>query len=330
MGNHPIVVRGALPAALAFLLTLAGGMALPSTAFAAPPPNGLTELSPTPPNVTRAVPPNIMVTFDDSGSMASNFMGDDRPFDNGSWSGPWRCAGVIDPRVTDTANIRSRAMNGVYYNPNVVYVPPVKADGSSFPQADATLQSVALDGIALNRPYGPVAVGTTGFRNNPNSAAGSNDSNLTNLMGIKPASGTDRRWTCGNGSSPMDPTKTDPDGGAYPNGGPYYYRYKTSAPAITVDAFGNPDSVGRGRLYTVANWEAVTVRNTTVTIDGQSVNQWQNFANWYAYYRTRSLMTRTALSRVFGKLGQRWQFQITHPSNHHQLAGCERLQCERH
>ena len=302
MGNHPIVVRGALPAALAFLLTLVGGVTVPSSAFAATPPNGLTELSPTPPNVTRAVPPNIMVTFDDSGSMASNYMGDNRPFDGGSWGGPWRCAGVIDPRVTDATNVLSRAMNGVYYNPNVAYSPPVKADGTSFPQADATLQNVPLDGIALNRPYLPIAAGTTSFRNNPNSAANADDSGLTDLTGT-PAKKTDNRWKCGFGSSPMDATKTGPDGDAYPNGGPYYYRYMSTAPAITVDAFGNPDTAGRSNLYNAANWEAVAVANTIVTIDGHSVNQWQNFANWYAYYRTRNLMTKTALSRVFGALG---------------------------
>lgn len=367
MRSHPIIIRGVLPSALALLLTLAGGASAPSPAFAATLPNGLTELSPTPPNVTRAVPPNIVVTFDNSGSMASNFMGDNRPFDNGSWSGPWRCAGTIDPRVTDTANVLSRAMNGVYYNPNVVYSPPVKADGTSFPQADATLQNVPLDGIALNRPFGKIAAGTTGFRNNPNSAGGANDSGLTNLTGTVttvtgPDTGwywngsgsstnynnwvygtypsgsgwystnsknkqpskssetingpyptvtktTDNRWTCGQGTSPMDGVTVGPDGATYPNGGPYYYRYKSTAPAIAVDGFGNPtgptgtSGTGLNNLYKSANWEAVAVPNTTATIGGQSVNQWQNFANWYAYYRTRNLMTRTALSRVFGALG---------------------------
>lgn len=303
MGSQPILDRGILPAALAFALTLAGGLSVPSASFAATPPNGLTELSPTPPNVTRAVPPNIMVTFDDSGSMASNFMGDDRPFDNGSWNGPWRCAGVIDPRVADATNVLSRAMNGVYYNPNVVYTPPVKADGTSLPQADATLQSVPLDGIALNRPFQPVTPGSTAFRDNPNSSGSSTDSGLTDLTGTNPQNRRDRRWRCGYSNSPMDPSKTGPDGVAYPNGGPYYYRYKSSAPTITVDAFGNPDAAGQANLYSTGNWEAVAVPNTVVTIDEQSVNQWQNFANWYAYYRTRSLMTRTALSRVFGQLG---------------------------
>src|SRR6185312_10977162 len=324
--------------------------------------SSIVELSPTPPNVTQAVPPNIVVTFDDSGSMANNYMGDNRPFDNGTWSGPWRCAGLIDPRVTTAGNILSKAMNGVYYNPNVVYTPPVKADGTIFPNADATLAAVPLDAIGINRPYNPVTADTSaGYNNNPN---GSTDpTGLTIMNGVinytpktgyyysgtgawdtsknpsnwvstgswvygqyplggsgwyattnnksayangaypAPTAGTDRRWKCGYGSSPMDGLTTGPDGTTYPNGGPYYYRYKSTAPTITVNTYGDPDAAGLANLYTASNWEAVAVSNTTVTINGQSVNQWQNFANRDAYSRTRNLMTRTALSRVFGSLG---------------------------
>ena len=381
-------------------VVVAGSAFLPASAATVATSN-IVELSPTPPNVTQAVPPNIVVTFDDSGSMANNYMGDSRPFDGGSWGGPWRCAGVIDPRITASSDVRSKAMNGVYYNPNVVYTPPLKSDGTAFPNADSSLQAVPLDAIGINRPYQPVTAGSVAYRNNPN---GSTDpTGLTDLTGtatltfpstttsyvtfgttcaanadagtcntsnsgtsggnyvyyIRNADGStgsgngtvyygvnlrtrnsnqsgyskvtgdstsstkqyatwtvtvtdtsngpsvsnDNRWKCGYGSSPMDGYSTDADGNTYPNGGPYYYRYKTTAPTITVDAYGNPDSTGRTNLFTASNWEAVSVPDTTATINGTSVNQWQNFANWYAYYRTRNLMTRTALSRVFGNLG---------------------------
>lgn len=377
---------------------LAGAPAATSTAA----PEGATELSPTPPNDTQAVPPNILVTFDDSGSMAFNYMGDNRPYDNGSWSGPWRCAGVIDPSSTDGTNIRSKPMNGVYYNPNVIYAPPVKADGSTFPNADKTLQLVPQDGIGVNRPYNTKTLDSTaGYHNNPNltvdttratdltgtlyypkvtynyvsfgntcpadadanscsvhtsgtngkgsnktyaywylnanGSTGSGSSTIyygTNLATRNSSSGSyslasgdntsvsnsstakyvtwtakangaavDNRWQCGYGASPMDPSVNGPDGKAYPNGGPYYYRYKASAPTIAVDVYGKPTSAGLSDLYNKSNWEAVAVRNEDVTINGQTVNQWQNFANWYAYYRARNLMTRTSLSRVFGAIG---------------------------
>jgi type IV pilus assembly protein PilY1 len=404
--SAPVPVQTTL-SAMAFV-AIGGTLASAPASAATVATSGIVELSPTPPNVTQAVPPNIVVTFDNSGSMANNYMGDNRPFDGGSWTGPWRCAGLIDPRVTSASNILSRAMNGVYYNPNVVYSPPVKADGTAFPNADASLLKVPLDGIGINRPYSPVAAATSaGYNNNPNSSTSGAVSGLTDLTGtakftypstktlyvtfgttcpsnadsgscnsnssgstgsgsnksyfyyvrnwdgtsgtgigttyygvglqtrnsssgsytridgdkttatskyvtwtvtVTDTSGTptlsnDNRWRCGYSTSPLDGLTTGPDGTVYPNGGPYYYRYKSTAPTITVDSFGNPDSAGLGNLYTAGNWEAVSVPNTTVTINGQSVNQWQNFANWYAYYRTRNLMTRTALSRVFGSLG---------------------------
>src|SRR6185312_7779185 len=99
-----------------------------SQVFAATGQPGDVDLSPTPPDLDASVDPNIVVTFDDSGSMASNYMGDNRPFDQGSWTGPWRCAGVIG----GTSAVAGHGMNGVYYNPNVLYTPPVYEDGTSF------------------------------------------------------------------------------------------------------------------------------------------------------------------------------------------------------
>ena len=283
---------------------------------------GDVDLSPLPPDLNASVDPNIVVTFDDSGSMASNYMGDFRPFDNGSWTGPWFCAGTIDPRQVDPANVKSKAMNGVYYNPNVVYTPPVFEDNSVFPNADASLNAVWADGIAIKRPVNPQTPAAAAYLNNPLGPTSTlaNDNRVANLMGLlvttvtngsssgsgaqcagnadpgscsctgtgsrrvctwRVTTTTDNRWKCGNGSvvNPFDK-------------GPYYYRLKDTV-AIPVDTFGNPTAAGRTALYTAANWESVQVPST----------EYQNFANWYAYYRTRNQMTRTALSRVFGQFG---------------------------
>lgn len=245
-----------------------------------------TDLSPTPPDLTTSVDPNIVVTFDDSGSTAWSFMGDAPPYATltppeyypiagQTWdSGPWHCAGTIDPRITDPANPRSRAMNGVYYNPNIVYSPPIRDDGTTFPNADATLRAVWNDGITQNRPTSPSSSGTT------------------DMTGVRVSARTDRRWTCTSWSTIDD----NPHGWARdtnpfsPNGGPYYYRFKSSS-TLLVDARGNPVPTS---LYVASNWEAVQV----------PAAEYQNFANWFAYYRNRNMMMRTVLSRVYGSLGQ--------------------------
>ncbi len=87
----------------------------------------------------------------------------------------------------------------------------------------------------------------------------------------------------------------DPDTGATPNGGPVYWRFKSSAlSSLVLDSTtGQLTSASQTALYTPGNWEAVSV----------PASQYQNFANWYAYYRYRNVMARTALSRVFGVIG---------------------------
>jgi type IV pilus assembly protein PilY1 len=382
-----LLVAGAFVA-----LMLQGGVAMAALSGA---PNDPPDLGATPPDLNQSVDPNIIVSFDDSGSMQSTYMGDDSPYNNGSWSGPWVCANAINPDVAKTDasySIASKPMNGVYYNPKVTYTPPLYEDGSSFPNADATLKAVWQDGIAVNRPTNAATAGTAAYSNNPTGSSGANSGSRTDLTGQYTVTNTsntktyyggscpgnadagscaliinagtntsgcpddpsgndayncnrtctaydrrgrctaysyswsntyqwtittivttttDNRWMCGsenrsgktggwytNGEqNPFDGTATytDPDTGATPNGGPVYWRFKASAlSSLTIDSTtGSFDTAGKTALYTASNWEAVSV----------PASQYQNFANWYAYYRYRNLMARTALSRVFGVIG---------------------------
>ena len=313
----------------ALLLTLVGGgFALPfaQPAMAATTTLGTVELSPTPPEQTQAVAPNIVMTFDDSGSMQSNRMNDVPPFTtdaSGNWvtgaqdwsGGPWRCANVVDPDHPNAADaaFRATAMNGVYYNPNITYSPPMNADGTTFPNADATLNGVWVDGITVNRPLSPATADTSAtYTNNPDLDKPANTT-ISNLLGTKTTDWwgnvTDNRWKCGTGSaasggggdmwggsSPMDGqahTLSDGTTVTYPANGPYYYRLRKDV-TINVDAAGTPASTADLQaLYKSSNWEAVPV----------PTSQYQNFANWFAYYRTRNQMARSSLSRVFGTLG---------------------------
>jgi type IV pilus assembly protein PilY1 len=299
---------GALVFAVAIVTWLAGI----SPALADP-----TDLSAVPVVANSSVAPNLVMTFDDSGSTSWRYMGDQRPFDRLPWGpspcanvggndvgqnsptcapdGPWFCAGVIDPRAPATDVVKSQAMNGVYYNPNVVYSPPKKKDGTSFPNADATLKKVWLDGIAVNKPTGAVAAAATAtIYKDVNSLTGANDNKLADLS---VTSGTNR-WFCGYGPSSASP---------FAAGGPYYYRLLSTV-TLTTDVNGNPDAASITKIYTATNWEAVSVPAT----------DYQNFANWYAYYRTRNMMARTSMTRAFDKVGDKvriaWQNLNTNTS----------------
>jgi len=154
-----------LPAQVLGLLLL-GGLLAPA-ADAQTSPGASVELSPTPPNLAQGrVAPNLVVTLDNSRSMFRTYSPESRPFDAGSWNGPWKCAGVVDPRITDPGDVRSRAMNSVYYNPNVRYLPPIMADGSSLYPYPSSRSSVEAEGIARWRPRNPLANGIAPYREN--------------------------------------------------------------------------------------------------------------------------------------------------------------------
>lgn len=66
--------------------------------------------------VQQPLPPNLVLMFDDSGSMDSDYMPD-------------------KPSDTTLDGLRYAGNNGTYYNPNVVYSPPPTADGGSYPDS---------------------------------------------------------------------------------------------------------------------------------------------------------------------------------------------------
>lgn len=98
---------------------LAGGATLPCTEGNH---NGCTELSAMPPEDMQAVPPNLVLMLDDSGSMAWDYMPD------------W---GYL--ANTSVYGTRNSGINYVYYDPTITYTPPPKADATTATwQADST------------------------------------------------------------------------------------------------------------------------------------------------------------------------------------------------
>ncbi len=79
--------------------------------------------------------PNVMFVIDDSGSMAWSFMPDSTSSNKGKPS------------------YRNAQCNTVYYNPSTVYAAPVKADGSSMP--NASFNNASYDGFDTGRRGGP-------------------------------------------------------------------------------------------------------------------------------------------------------------------------------
>ncbi|MCX7896390.1 MAG: PilC/PilY family type IV pilus protein [Rhodocyclaceae bacterium] len=94
-------------------MSLLGGVSLPASA-------GNVDLADKPlaSGTSGEVKPNVMIILDDSGSMGWTHL-------------PDHVRGL-----RTTVGYKSAQCNGVYYNPNVTYLPPLKADGTRYPNVD--------------------------------------------------------------------------------------------------------------------------------------------------------------------------------------------------
>lgn len=107
---------------------LVGFCTLSSMAISLPVQAAQTDISTTPLiNLSLPVPPNVFLMMDDSGSMDWDYMPD-----------------TVSSFGTSSYGYASSQCNGVYYDPDVIYTPPVKANGTSYP--NATFTAAWLDG----------------------------------------------------------------------------------------------------------------------------------------------------------------------------------------
>lgn len=101
----------------------------------------LLSLADSPPYLITPVEPNILLTFDDSGSMAWGYLPD--CVDGG--------ASCTAPYLTSTLeNTRrgcSRPLNGMAYDPGTTYSPPVNADGVALNAVATSFTSAYINGF---------------------------------------------------------------------------------------------------------------------------------------------------------------------------------------
>jgi type IV pilus assembly protein PilY1 len=251
---------------------------------------------PTTPLATgTALPPNIFVLVDDSGSMGWNFMpgASASQFEN-SVSGP-------------TTNIKylSAAINGLAYDPTVTYSPGLQYDQSSW-QSMTDLTAVKDDGYVSTQ--------------------------TTSIIGqYSQYQSCPRRGSCTTVTVTGWPTDDNSNWSSSSELYPMFYVLSSSSAAKTSSANYilyefRLDSSGalEARRSTLNSSGAISASATaysastvlywpegstasTATVSRTVAQEAANYANWYTYYRTRILMARTSLSRAFGELGQNYR-----------------------
>ena len=223
-------------------LVLSTMLMLSQTLMAAP-----VELatSPLATSSNSAVFPNLMFMLDDSGSMDWDYMPDDAKDFDGKYG------------------FYSSQCNGVYYNPDITYSPPVDSAGISYPNSSFT--------NAWDNGYDTGAGTTdlsTDFRGG--SGSGSSGSSLSTYAAFY-------YLYTGTLTNSIDKDFFD-------NSSPFYQECDSgSAPGI-------------------GNSKFTRVLVSAVSGPG-GTDERTNFANWYSYYSNRMLTMKTGVGLAFKTVG---------------------------
>lgn len=205
--------------------------------------------------------PNVLYILDDSGSMGFSFLPDS--------IGPDVMNGSECKSTGNFKRMTSSSYNQLYYDPNVTYQPPLKADGTSYPAASFT--AALPDGFAASGSSMPSIFNVT--------------NNAVNL-------GTSYRAFWGRGYSGMTPgeqcTYLDAAGRQA-----YYHVRNTSCANIAIP----PDSCFPTTTQVSSSSGPNRVRPELGGI--MSTDERTNFANWYSYYHHRMLTAKTGTARAF-------------------------------
>lgn len=223
-----------MAAALTFASALSG-------VAQAGPEQGTIPLLTTPPELTTTVAPNIVVTFDDSGSMMATSMPD-----------------AIEASHANRYYFSSTT-NLIYFDPTKEYPPPLYADGTSFPNASYT--SAWRDGICANAP-------------------GSYCYSSPNTKDLSTRFYQHFRKSTSSGDSPNANTGDN----------------------ISETVRGGSSGVYNGGFYYNCPTPYSNSGCTRIQVNNESAEVKQKFANWYSYYRTRNLLSRTALTHAFNRI----------------------------
>ncbi|MBL0420488.1 hypothetical protein JI739_09055 [Ramlibacter sp. AW1] len=226
-----------------------------------------------------------MITLDDSGSMRNTYMPDRRkthkvgrfevimplggklhPKDNGrqSENEVWVVAGVTGSSVWQQPFLRSADTNTIYYDPRVRYLPWRQADGSRL--RDINWSAVPLD---------PSAAGVTRL---------DFSAQLNSYEAVWCYTERDPN-SCGKSSQSFNP-------------GLYYVLQRDGA-----GNYRDPYKKDSYREFDLNSEAATSFTRYPGRTDcaGSSCSQAEerrNFANWYAYYRSRMLLAKAAMAET--------------------------------
>ncbi|MDD0812584.1 PilC/PilY family type IV pilus protein [Curvibacter sp. RS43] len=247
------------------------------------------------------VKPNILFVLDDSGSMVWDYLPD------------WANTG-------NPALFRNSRYNGLYYNAAITYSPPQNHDGSEYPSMNASYTSgwtkVPDDGFGVQSGATSSLVNKASYYT---FVAGEycTDVHQANCKAMSAPSASHPfpaylRW-CADAA--LSTCQINYVNTAPPNGKTYTQpRY----PALSYVSGYSVQTVPGANLLTtlVPSNNAYTYPGTSAKASTRTdcsastcsyAEEMNNYANWWAYYRTRMQMMKTAATQAFSSLGSNYR-----------------------
>lgn len=217
----------------------------------------LPVFSSTPPAIQ--VKPNVFFIMDDSGSMAWTHMPDQADDFAGRYG------------------FSSSHCNGIYYNPNITYKPPVDASGNSY--SNQSFTAAQIDG------YGIVSTSTVNLSSSFRAAVNGEVQATITSDAYEPA-----YYYIYKGTQTTERQKN------YYDTNSIFYRECRSTVGSTTKIDGT------NAVNTLFEKKVVSATSGPGGTDERT-----NFANWYSYYRTRVNMMKTATGLAFKDLDDKFR-----------------------
>jgi type IV pilus assembly protein PilY1 len=265
-------ITAVLAALIAVLMAGVGGSAQAA----------LTSLTVEPlPTLSPVTKPNLMFILDDSGSMARTYMPD------------WVAAYSGDSRLQNSG------FNSLYYDPAIRYRPPIKADSTSFPSMTSgntdTWRKVPDDGFKVQSDDTSKLAGFATYHYYvPDQFCNAPD--LKVCIATKKASDAYPhpavlRW-CKLGLVDCRATRVDGS----------YDRPRTPSEFYEISIVANRSYVDK------STGKKALARTDCAGADSCTYDEeMTNFANWWAYYRTRMQMAKSAVSLAFADVNDKFR-----------------------
>ena len=267
--------------------------------------------------------PNIMFILDASGSMASSFMPDD-----------------AQAQSTEAYAYRASQCNGVAFDPSFDYTAnlPKLADGVTSYPSITTLTRTPVDGFNTTASAIKGTSSTTLTIGKGSKTINTDDINHYEVVGlpVRIESTTDSsRWMQGfitSGSARrmvIDVTSSSGDGKSVTNwtvtllreadlSGQYYYTYDNTIKGSTARMGWTYSTTGVDKTTDFYKQCTSAVGSTPgstyftkVAVSSLTGKKLEDYANWYAYFRTRIQLMRTAAGRAFAALDENYRVGFT-------------------